>query len=77
MEKLFFLTDRGRDIKMDELTAKLRFYHICILMKNAPEGELFDKVVRESEKAIMMNEVNLKPCPRGAFTSKKSYNMTN
>ena len=57
---------------MDELTAKLRFYHICILMKNAPEGELFDKVVRESEKAIMMNEDNLKPNPRGVFNPKKT-----
>ena len=40
-------------------------------MKNAPEGELFDKVVNESEKAIIMSEVNLKPSPRKAFTSKK------
>ena len=41
-------------------------------MKNAPERELFDKVVKESEKAIMMSEVNLKPNPRGAFNYKKA-----
>ena len=43
-----------------------------ILMKNAPEGELYDKVVKEEEKALMMSEVNLKPSTRGAFNSKKS-----
>ena len=43
-----------------------------ILMKNAPEGELFDKEVKESEKVILMSEVNLKPSTRGAFNSKKS-----
>ena len=41
-------------------------------MKNVTEGELFDKAVRESEKAIMMREVNLKPSLRGAFTSKNA-----
>ena len=30
------------------------------MMENAPEGELFDQVVKESEKAIMMIEVNVK-----------------
>ena len=43
-----------------------------ILIKNAPEGELFDKVVKESEKAIMMSETNVKPSPRGACTSKQA-----
>ena len=46
-------------------------------MKNAPGGELFYKGVKESEKAIMMREVNLKQSPTGAFTSKKQFNMTN
>ena len=40
-------------------------------MENAPEGELFDQVVKESEKVIMMIVVNVKPSPRGAFTSNK------
>ena len=42
------------------------------MMKNAPEGELFDKVVKVSEKAIMMSKDNLKPSHRGDFTSKKA-----
>ena len=42
-------------------------------MKNAPEGELFDKGVKESEKAIMMSEVNLKQSLTGAFTSKNIF----
>ena len=42
-------------------------------MENTPEGELFDNVVRESEKAILMSEVNVKPRPRGTFTL-KNYN---
>ena len=41
-------------------------------MKNALEGEFFDKVMKELEKAIMMSKVNLKPSPREAFTSKKA-----
>ena len=32
-------------------------------------GELFDQVVKESEKAIMMSEGNVKLSPRGDFTS--------
>ena len=43
-------------------------------MDNSPEGELFNQAVKESEKAIMMSETNVKPSPRGAFTSKKHYN---
>ena len=43
-------------------------------MENAPKGELFDQVVKESDKAIMVSVVNVKPSPRGAFTSKKRDN---
>ena len=46
-------------------------------MKNAPEGDLFDKGVKESEKVVMMSEDNLKQSPTGAFTSKRYLNMTN
>ena len=41
-------------------------------MENAPEGESFDQVAKESEKVIMMSEVNLKTIPRGSFTFKKT-----
>ena len=41
-------------------------------MKNAQERNLFDEVGKESEKAIMMNEDNLKLNPRGVFNPKKN-----
>ena len=41
-------------------------------MKNAVDGELFNKVVQQSEKATMVSKVNLKPSPRGAVNPKKA-----
>ena len=44
-------------------------------MEKGPKGELFDKVVKESDKVIMMSKV--KPSPKIALTSKNHYNKTN
>ena len=52
---------------MHEVTVKLRCYQICL---SNIDRESFDHVVKESEKAIMMIEVNVKLSPKGAFTSK-------
>ena len=51
---------------MHEVTVKLRCYQICL---SNIDRESFDHVVKESEKAIMMIEVNVKLSPKGAFTS--------
>ena len=51
---------------MHEVTVKLRCYQTGI---SYIYGESFDQVVKESEKAIMMSEVNVKLSPKGAFTS--------
>ena len=51
---------------MHEVTVKLRCYQICL---SNVDRESFDQVVKESEKAIMMIEVNVKLSPKGAFTS--------
>ena len=51
---------------MHEVTVKLRYYQIW---QSNIDRESFDQVVKESEKAIMMIEVNVKISPKGAFTS--------
>ena len=45
---------------MHEVTVKLRCYQICL---SNIDRESFDQVVKESEKAIMMSEVNEKLNP--------------
>ena len=38
------------------MNGKSRFYPIIVLMEYAPEIELFDQVVRESEKETLMSD---------------------
>ena len=66
-EELFYqvVKESEEETLNHEVTAKLRFYQICL---SYIDGELFDQVVKESEKAIMTREGNGKLSPRGAFT---------
>ena len=56
---------------------RIAFNYYPIVKEYMPEGELFDQVVKESEKETMISEVTSKPrfyhiwitSPRGAFNA--------